>query len=105
MDYSLLVGVLEIEEVTFKLQNSKPAEKDEDNLISYFTVNNGGMMASYETDENYPIIYYLGIIDILQEYNIKKKVENAFKRITDSQQEISCVDPATYAARFVNFIQ
>ena len=53
-----------------------------------------------------PEIYFLGIIDILQLYNRKKKIEHFFKsRCTTARRErLSCVPPAEYASRFIDFI-
>lgn len=50
-------------------------------------------------------IYFCGIIDILQHYNTRKWGETVMKKAaggTDS--EISCVEPETYATRFLKFI-
>jgi len=49
-------------------------------------------------------IYYLGIIDILQKYNRRKKVEHLFKSVMYNAHDISAVDPQEYAARFKAFI-
>jgi hypothetical protein len=40
--------------------------------------------------------YMLGIIDILQHYNARKKMETFFKGITAKKTQISCVDPKSY---------
>lgn len=47
--------------------------------------------------------YYLGIVDILQLYNLNKKVEHFFKtKITcKDKYGISAVDPQTYGSRFI----
>lgn len=49
-------------------------------------------------------IYFVGIIDILQEYNINKRVETIFKGFTHDVSQISSVDPVTYAKRFIKFM-
>jgi len=54
--------------------------------------------------------YDLGIIDILQVYNMRKKVENAFKTRSvkmggGDPTTISCVDPRAYGQRFTNFVE
>jgi len=50
-------------------------------------------------------IYYGGVIDILQVYNTRKWGETVVRKVTgNSEQEISCVDPETYANRFVKFL-
>jgi len=50
-------------------------------------------------------IYFIGIIDILQQYTISKHSEHVLKSFTFDSHEISCVDPDTYAERFVHFIE
>jgi len=48
-------------------------------------------------------IYFLGIIDILQQYNTWKKSENFLKGFTQDRKQISAVPPKDYALRFVKF--
>lgn len=49
--------------------------------------------------------FYCGIIDILQYYNARKWGETIMRRAAGNQEsQISCVDPKTYALRFVDFI-
>ncbi|XP_071908315.1 phosphatidylinositol 4-phosphate 5-kinase 9-like isoform X2 [Coffea arabica] len=55
--------------------------------------------------EAYDVVLYLGIIDILQEYNITKKIEHAYKSIQFDSISISAVDPTFYSQRFLEFIQ
>jgi hypothetical protein len=50
-------------------------------------------------------IYYCGVIDILQQYNVQKRVETMFKGFTSDVRTISAIDPPSYARRFVRFIQ
>lgn len=49
-------------------------------------------------------IYYVGIIDILQQYNLSKRAENFFKGFTSDRDQISAVDAKKYAARFIAFM-
>lgn len=49
-------------------------------------------------------IYYFGIIDILQQYTIKKAGESFFKGLFTDRDSISAVDAHKYARRFVDFI-
>ena len=49
-------------------------------------------------------VFNIAIIDILQQYNIKKKTEKRLKEIMYSQ-EVSSSDPVTYADRFLGFIK
>lgn len=53
----------------------------------------------------YDVVIYLGIIDILQEYNISKKIEHAYKSIQYNSLSISVVEPQLYSERFLKFIQ
>ncbi|KAK3043028.1 hypothetical protein RJ639_002596 [Escallonia herrerae] len=55
--------------------------------------------------EVYDVVLYLGIIDILQEYNIHKKIEHAYKSIQFDSLSISAVNPTFYSQRFLEFIQ
>eukprot|EP01018_Ginkgo_biloba_P012388 Gb_08021 [translate_table: standard] len=56
-------------------------------------------------DEVYDVVLYLGIIDILQEYNIAKKIEHAYKALQFDSSSISAVEPKLYSKRFLDFIQ
>ncbi|XP_057438239.1 phosphatidylinositol 4-phosphate 5-kinase 9-like isoform X2 [Lotus japonicus] len=51
------------------------------------------------------VVLYLGIIDILQDYNMTKKLEHAYKSLQFDSVSISVVDPAFYSRRFLEFIQ
>jgi len=55
--------------------------------------------------EVYDVVLYLGIIDILQEYNMTKKIEHAVKSMQYDSVSISAVDPQFYSERFLKFIQ
>ncbi|KZV26185.1 phosphatidylinositol 4-phosphate 5-kinase 9 [Dorcoceras hygrometricum] len=55
--------------------------------------------------EAYDVVLYLGIIDILQEYNVSKKIEHAYKSIHFNPLWISAVAPKFYSQRFLDFIQ
>ncbi|KAL7137507.1 hypothetical protein ABFS83_10G097100 [Erythranthe nasuta] len=55
--------------------------------------------------EVYDVVLYLGIIDILQEYNMSKKIEHAYKSAQFDSLSISAVDPTFYSERFLEFIQ
>ncbi|KAL7239146.1 hypothetical protein ACSBR2_005112 [Camellia fascicularis] len=56
------------------------------------------------TGQLYDIILFFGIIDILQDYDISKKLEHAYKSIQYDPTSISAVDPRQYAKRFRDFI-
>ena len=50
-------------------------------------------------------IYYIGIIDILQQYNIRKRSETFFKGFTEDVSLISSIPPVPYAHRFIQFLR
>lgn len=50
------------------------------------------------------VILYFGIIDILQDYDISKKLEHAYKSLQADPTSISAVDPKLYSKRFRDFI-
>ncbi|KAJ0927364.1 putative 1-phosphatidylinositol-4-phosphate 5-kinase [Helianthus annuus] len=56
------------------------------------------------TQEFYNVILFFGIIDILQDYDISKKLEHAYKAFQYNPTSISAVDPIQYSKRFRDFI-
>ncbi|KAL9331493.1 hypothetical protein ACSQ67_001103 [Phaseolus vulgaris] len=54
--------------------------------------------------EFYNVALTFGIIDILQDYDISKKLEHAYKSIQYDPTSISAVDPIQYSRRFRDFI-
>ncbi|XP_042020772.1 phosphatidylinositol 4-phosphate 5-kinase 8-like isoform X1 [Salvia splendens] len=61
--------------------------------------------AETELFEVYDVVLYLGIIDILQEYNMKKKIEHACKSLKFDPLAISVVEPKIYSKRFITFLE
>jgi len=60
----------------------------------------GGILSHPDLKE----IYYVGIIDILQKYNSKKKIAHIAKSLRYSKDALSTVGPTHYATRFKDFI-
>ncbi|XP_062000201.1 phosphatidylinositol 4-phosphate 5-kinase 6-like [Rosa rugosa] len=56
------------------------------------------------TGELYDVILFFGIIDILQDYDISKRLEHAYKSFQYDPTSISAVDPKQYSRRFRAFI-
>nr|XP_027070221.1 phosphatidylinositol 4-phosphate 5-kinase 5-like [Coffea arabica] len=56
------------------------------------------------TGEYYDVIIFFSIIDILQDYDISKKLEHAYKSIQYDPTSISAVDPKQYSRRFRDYI-
>uniref|UniRef100_A0ACD5UHZ0 Uncharacterized protein n=2 Tax=Avena sativa TaxID=4498 RepID=A0ACD5UHZ0_AVESA len=54
----------------------------------------------------YDVVLYIGIIDILQKYNTRKKIEHAYKSIKYKYNplSISAVEPRFYSERFLKFV-
>ncbi|CAF0734655.1 unnamed protein product [Adineta steineri] len=50
------------------------------------------------------LLLYVGIIDILQNYRLRKKLEHAFKSTLVTREEISVCNPSHYGDRFVRFL-
>lgn len=53
-------------------------------------------------------VYYMGIIDVLQRWNFRKKSETVLKRVRHvsiaAEPSFSCVDPTVYQRRLVRFM-
>ncbi|XP_071736872.1 phosphatidylinositol 4-phosphate 5-kinase 7-like [Rutidosis leptorrhynchoides] len=58
-----------------------------------------------ELFEVYDVVLYLGIIDILQEYNTRKKIEHVYKSARHDPMSISVADPKFYAKRFFRYLE
>eukprot|EP00828_Plagiopyla_frontata_P047341 TRINITY_DN8718_c0_g1_i1.p2 TRINITY_DN8718_c0_g1~~TRINITY_DN8718_c0_g1_i1.p2 ORF type:complete len:180 (-),score=38.44 TRINITY_DN8718_c0_g1_i1:135-674(-) len=86
IDYSLLIGIHEMPK--------EQIENPQENLLK------GGRGIYYSTNKKF--IYYIGIIDFLTSYNIKKSMEHAIKRIFFGKT-ISAIPPKPYAQRFKHF--
>lgn len=50
------------------------------------------------------LLLYFGIIDILQSYRLKKKLEHTLKSMITDGSKISVCRPSFYANRFINFM-
>jgi len=55
-------------------------------------------------EEWYDVILYLGIIDIFQDYGVRKRLEHCYKSIQHSSKTISAVHPKMYSSRFQDFV-
>ncbi|KAL3638778.1 Phosphatidylinositol 4-phosphate 5-kinase 1 [Castilleja foliolosa] len=68
--------------------------------------NSGGLSHSTQSHngETYEVVLYFGVIDILQDYDISKKIEHAYKSLQVDPTSISAVDPKLYSKRFQDFV-
>lgn len=73
--------------------------------VSLFQQDDGGM---YGHDEDGKCereeIYFFGIIDILQQWSMRKQLERFGKGFVDAKDGISAVPPHQYAQRFEAFL-
>ena len=60
----------------------------------------GGILNEKENE-----IYYMGIIDILTNYDCVKVGEFIYKSVRYCTKKMSCVSPAAYQERFINYLQ
>ena len=96
MDYSLLLGIAP--------KNPKDLKKIDNSHNSHTKIDENCRRIK-SLCSNY--IYYFNIIDIFQEYNTKKKLENSLRTLKLSRTQgnlISAIPPKLYANRFVRFI-
>ncbi|KAL9144721.1 hypothetical protein ABFS82_14G314700 [Erythranthe guttata] len=69
-----------------------------------YTPGGFGNLIPSRSGEVYEVVLYFGIIDILQDYDISKKLEHAYKSLQVDPTSISAVDPKLYSRRFRDFI-
>lgn len=69
------------------VDSADAAQRDESRVErqSAFAVEAGGVQATNSADEPIGIIYFVGIIDILQPYNAVKRVEHYWKSIRNDR--------------------
>lgn len=99
-DYSLLVGLKSLE--SKDLQATTLQTKIESgcgDFKDFFKLYDGGIL-SVDRKE----VYYIGLIDILGEYNLRKKGEFFVKSLIHSPQLISASPPIAYRKRFQKYV-
>jgi len=97
MDYSLLIGIHRYDRVTHECDapassSSAPATND--------LARSCALQALGTRD-----LYFVGLIDFLIGFGLKKQAEHLFRVAQGHGKEASCVDPITYATRQVRFVQ
>ncbi|XP_037431908.1 phosphatidylinositol 4-phosphate 5-kinase 2-like isoform X1 [Triticum dicoccoides] len=82
------------------------AERTSMSDVDPFLSGGGGFSSgrSKSRGEAYDVILYFGIIDILQDYDISKRLEHAYKSLQTDPSSISAVDPRLYSQRFRDFM-
>ncbi|KAJ9544018.1 hypothetical protein OSB04_023725 [Centaurea solstitialis] len=116
MDYSLLVGLHFKDTNDFISDNGDPPiDYASDPGGSILGINMHAQVERMErknemeligepTGVCYDVVMFFGIIDILQDYDITKKLEHAYKSFQYDPTSISAVDPRQYSRRFRDFI-
>jgi 1-phosphatidylinositol-4-phosphate 5-kinase len=51
------------------------------------------------------VVLYFGIIDILTNYDFRKRMESNLKAVVNGKAAISAVNPQYYAKRFQDFMK
>jgi 1-phosphatidylinositol-4-phosphate 5-kinase len=110
IDYSLMVGVHYLDQHEkhtdqfFRNFSRTRSRKRASNRFSVFHQEyHGGLLS-----ENKQEIYFLGIVDHLTTYDLRKRGETFAKRLflsLGSVSDISCVPPVEYSNRFRQFIR
>ncbi|KAH6759820.1 Phosphatidylinositol-4-phosphate 5-kinase family protein [Perilla frutescens var. hirtella] len=86
--------------ISIKLGSNIPARAE----LTVRKNNGEPQLVGEPTGEYYDVILVFGIIDILQDYDISKKLEHAYKSFQYDPTSISAVDPKQYSRRFRDFI-
>mmetsp|Transcript_18636 Transcript_18636/g.33360 ORF Transcript_18636/g.33360 Transcript_18636/m.33360 type:complete len:519 (+) Transcript_18636:177-1733(+) len=64
----------------------------------------GGMLSVDHLGERGNEIYFIGIVDFLTEYGLRKTMEHALRSVFWDPEQISCVEPKVYSNRFREFL-
>jgi len=113
IDYSLLIGIHDKNEDPKKgkkyCSKSSIITESDTVTITARDYSHPSFLPFYEREEggitnfNKQKVYFLGVIDILTEYNTFKRFEHFIKKIRYGDK-ISCIPPEKYAARFNDFV-
>lgn len=132
MDYSLLVGIhymsrgnkdnirqrsMKMLEPTTPVMGGTAAFKQtsiraapstdpipQERRMCIFYSEDGGFRSSENDGRSGDELYFLGVIDILTPYTVKKRIEHVFRSIKDDAKSISAVNPIDYSRRFLRFM-
>ncbi|KAG6388730.1 hypothetical protein SASPL_150162 [Salvia splendens] len=80
------------------------AERAARRSVDQYTRGGLNSQTSSRSGETYEVVLYFGIIDILQDYDLTKKFEHAYKSLQVDPTSISAVDPKLYSKRFRDFV-
>ena len=97
MDYSILIGIEEV----------KPSVSIQEGFLTHMQ-SFGPTSSSYQfASKCQKFIYHICLIDYLQTYNLKKKMEVVYKsKVKHAKtEEISSMNPRSYQERFYKFVR
>uniref|UniRef100_A0A453IG71 1-phosphatidylinositol-4-phosphate 5-kinase n=1 Tax=Aegilops tauschii subsp. strangulata TaxID=200361 RepID=A0A453IG71_AEGTS len=81
------------------------AERSSKRMLDKFLLNERHLFIAAPSGGPCDVYLFFGIIDILQDYDITKKLEHAYKSFQVNPGRISAVDPKLYSRRFQDFIR
>ncbi|KAL5209678.1 hypothetical protein ABZP36_005301 [Zizania latifolia] len=81
------------------------AEFSSKKIFNKFLLNERHLFITSPSGGSCDVYLFFGIIDILQDYDITKKLEHAYKSFQVNPGCISAVDPKLYSRRFQDFIR
>ncbi|CAM0142688.1 unnamed protein product [Umbelopsis sp. WA50703] len=87
-----------------KIDLSELSTEKEDRSNLAFYADDGGFRSTDENDQPTGQLYFMGIIDILTPYDMKKKTEHYWKSMTQDKHGISAVKPSEYGHRFASYM-
>jgi len=93
MDYSLLLGVHNLDKSERKLDST---------ILTTNSTLQDGIPATNNKGER--LLIFVGIIDILQYYRLSKKIARTFKSVIADGDTVSVQKPGFYASRFKEFM-
>ncbi|CAH6721476.1 probable phosphatidylinositol 4-phosphate 5-kinase Mss4p [[Candida] jaroonii] len=134
MDYSLLLGIHDVKNKNKVYVNSNknlsifdPISNKKNELIKtnprdinenelpndvypgrskfIFYGHDGGIRSTNENNEPLSEIYYLGIIDFLTNYSLRKRLETFWRSLSHNRETISALPAKEYGERFLKFIK
>jgi len=95
-DYSFLIGFC----FTDKVQHILGDTKETKVTTSIFTKDNGGILSQDGRE-----LYFIGIIDTLTTYNLKKMGEYFAKSFYYPSDQLSAIKPQPYRKRFQKYLE
>ena len=120
LDYSLLVGVADMDVSHVKSPNNSSSNRVPKGLQRFFhwldfpmpyfgagmtKVDGGDLSCLPGIRKGKHVMYYLGVIDFLQPWTVKKRLERDLKGLAGyDKTAISCVSPSDYSTRFLRFV-